>query len=241
MRCILAHALLLATLAFAGRALAGPGGPGGLGVNLIANPGAETGSGSHDGSIVKVPGWSTTGNFTAVAYGASDESGAFPCGADPGPLDPHENLFAGGPENESSSASQLIELAVDSTVIDAGHVTYDLSGYFGGFADHRDHAVLSATFLDAHNAPLATATLGPVTVIDRESRTALLPRSKSGSVPAGTRCVRIELNMTRLDGKYNDGYADELSLILQGPNGKGQAGPEGREPWCPAPAPRTNR
>ena len=35
-----------------------------------------------------------------------------------------------------------------------------------------------------------------------------------GDVPTGTRTLRLDLEMTRTDGAYNDGYADNLSLIL---------------------------
>ena len=42
-----------------------------LNQNAIFNPGAELGPGSATGNdIYSLPGWTTTGNFTAVQYGA---------------------------------------------------------------------------------------------------------------------------------------------------------------------------
>jgi hypothetical protein len=41
-----------------------------------------------------------------------------------------------------------------------------------------------------------------------------LPVSRSQAVPPGTRQVEIKVVMTRTDGAYNDGYADNLSLVL---------------------------
>ena len=38
--------------------------------NLIVNPDAEAGIGSPTGDVVAVPGWLTTGNFTAAQYSA---------------------------------------------------------------------------------------------------------------------------------------------------------------------------
>jgi hypothetical protein len=56
--------------------------------------------------------------------------------------------------------------------------------------------------------------LGPVTADDRNGLTSLLLRSQNGPVPPGTRQIHVVLTMTRLDGDYNDGYADNISLSL---------------------------
>ena len=182
-----------------------------LETNLIANGGAESGAGSSDGSVVAVPSWITTSNFTVVIYGAP---GGFPAAASPGPPDRGLNFFAGGPTNAGSTASQTIDTTADAAQIDAGQITFDLSGYLGGFSDQGDNAVLSATFLSASNLLLGSASIGPVTPDDRRDITGMLLRSTSGAVPVGTRSVNVNLQMTRLDFMYNDGYADNLSLIF---------------------------
>jgi len=55
------------------------------GINLVTNGGAEADVGAPDSShVVKPTGWTTTGQFTAVQYGAS---GGFPDTTSPGPAD----------------------------------------------------------------------------------------------------------------------------------------------------------
>lgn len=158
-----------------------------------------------------VPGWTANGNFTVVEYGAP---GGFPSSSDPGPPDRGQNFFAGGENNESSSASQAIDVSTEASQIDAGNVAFELSGYLGGFAHQPDNAKLTATFRDASNAGLGSATTGPVTPADRTNATGLLQRETEGSIPAATRKIEVQIQMTRLEGSYNDGYADNLSLLL---------------------------
>ncbi len=45
----------------------------------------------------------------------------------------------------------------------------------------------------------------------------LLRREASGILPPGTRSIVVTLSMKRAAGKYNDGYADDLSFVLSGP------------------------
>jgi hypothetical protein len=44
--------------------------------------------------------------------------------------------------------------------------------------------------------------------------TKFLEQSSNGPVPMGTRSVLVVLSMTRQEGSSNDGYADNLSLVL---------------------------
>ncbi len=79
-----------------------------FGRNLIVNGDAEAGPGSFDGLTVEpVPGWITNGNFTVAQYSGE----GLPSQTDPGPPDRGNNFFAGGPNNISSSATQLINVA----------------------------------------------------------------------------------------------------------------------------------
>ena len=183
--------------------------------NLIVNGDAEAGAGAaNDSSIVPVPGWTTNGNFTAVQYNAP---GGFPTSSDPGPSNRGSNFFAGGPSNASSSASQIIDVSMGAAAIDTGGVTFDLAGVLGGFDGQGDNAVLTTTFLSVSNMNLGTASIGPVTLADRNGFTGLLSRSTAGSLPVGTREIDVVLQMTRLAGSYNDGYADNLALVLTTP------------------------
>jgi hypothetical protein len=89
-----------------------------------------------------------------------------------------------------------------------------VSGWLGGYGPQGDDATLSARFQSATGATLATATIGPVTVKERDDNSELLYRSSAGTVPEGTRQVLITLVFQRYEGAYNDGVADNLSLVF---------------------------
>ena len=185
-----------------------------FGSNLIVNPGAEAGAGSASGNdVLAIPGWTTTGGFTAVQYGAP----GFPDATSPGPAARGLNLFAGGPDNAASSITQLLGLtgfAGLAPLIDVGSVSFTLSGWFGGFAGQDDNAALVAQFLNAGSAVIGSSTIGGVTAAERGGITGLLLRSGGGVLPTGTQSVRFTLQATRASGAYNDGYADNLSFTL---------------------------
>jgi hypothetical protein len=184
--------------------------------NLFENSGAEAGPASPDGqTVVPVPGWMTSGNFTVVGYGTPGE---FPTATDPGPPNRGSNFFAGGPNNASSTASQMYEASPqDASEIDVGHVFYTMEGYLGGFANEQDHAMVAVIYKNAQGEILSSATIGPVTAADRNNRTGLLVDHVNGSVPVGTRRVELILTMTRIDGSYNNAFADGLSIVLISP------------------------
>jgi hypothetical protein len=180
--------------------------------NLLANPGAEAGPGApDDATIDPPPGWTAVGDVTAVQYGAS---GGFPTTADSAALGGGANFFAGGPAGDANAAAQTVDVSSAAAEIDAGEVSATVSGDFGGFAGQGDNATLTATFLSAAGAALGSVTSPPVTDADRSGATALLLRTATGPVPAGTRTIGVRLDLVRVDGAYNDGYADNLSLTL---------------------------
>jgi len=183
-----------------------------FGRNLVVNGNAEAGPGTPDTASTArpLPGWTPTGNFTAVRYGASGGVGA----TDPGPPDRGKNFFAGGPDNAASSAVQTIDVSTGAAAIDAGGVKFTLSAYVGGFSGQRDHAVITATFKDADGGKLAAASIGPVTPEQRKGHTGLLARSASGTVPAKSRSIDVAIVSTRFEGAYNDGYCDDVALVL---------------------------
>jgi hypothetical protein len=198
-----------------------------LGVNLISNPGAELGSSLGDG-YTQLAEWTVVSGppgsdgFSGVPWG---QPGGFPTLGDPGsePASARGTyLFAGGGNNERSSARQLLTGSTSAVqaAIDTGTVTFDLNGWLGGYTGpgdfQEDNAVLSIVFLNACSSILGTAQIGPVADADRGSQTGLLIRQETGVVPARTRTIDVRLTMTRLNGTYNDGYADNLSLILHG-------------------------
>lgn len=193
--------------------------------NLIVNGNAESGTGSSDSSTtapVPIPGWTTTPNITEHTYDPAG-SGAFPDVNASAAIGGGNQFFAGGPGNGAGNtvetATQEINVATATAEIDAGTVTATLSADLGGFSTQGDNAAVTAAFLSAAGAQLGTLSAGPVTAADRNNTTQLLPRSASGTVPPGTRTVRVVLTATKTDGSYNDAYADNLSLTLSGSSG----------------------
>ncbi len=185
-----------------------------FGSNLIVNGDAEVGQGSSNGSLVSVPGWTTSSNFTAVRYGAA---GGFPGAGDAGPADRGLNFFGGGEGTAASGATQTINLSSLSASINTGVSRYDLSAWLGGYASQNDHALLTATFFGSGGEVLSVAGLNSVSAGDRANATGLLLRDKQGFIPTGTVSVGIALNMVRNEGSYNDGYADKLSFAVATP------------------------
>lgn len=182
-----------------------------LGSNLVINGDAESGAGGNGSAIIAAPGFLSSGDFTVVSYSAG---GGFPAPGDPGPSNRGLNFFAGGPNASISTATQSIDLSSVIGLIDGGAVSFELAAYLGGFSSQQDNAALTATFLGASSDVLGTGSIGPVTNIDRGNATGLLLRQTSGAVPVGTRFIDLQLTLTRQAGSFNDGYADNLSLVL---------------------------
>jgi hypothetical protein len=181
--------------------------------NLIVNPGADAAAGATDSStVVPLPGWTTEGGLTAVQYGTP----SFPTLEDSAKLGGGANFFAGGPGTPASTASQTIDVSRAAAEIDAGSVKATLTGMVGGWSTQQDAATITATSLSATGAPLATLTLDPATVDERGGLTTLFERTRTGTVPAGTRSFAVRIATTRTAGDYDDGYADNLSLTLAG-------------------------
>jgi len=202
--------------------------------NLITNGDAEAGSASADGTPVTVPGWDIHAtNFAVVDYDGNSGTGFVFPPASGGPPDHGANVFTGGihagntgsstcgtNSTEVSCATQTADVSQGASLVDAGGVTFQMSGWLGGFQTQLDHAVLTAIFRSGGGTSLGSAQIGPVTADDRDDEnpdtvdTKLLPRSINGTVPVGTRSIQLRLDMTQFETGYNDGYADSLSLVL---------------------------
>jgi hypothetical protein len=187
--------------------------------NLVQNPNAEIGTGASDSSTVSptpIPGWITTPNFTEHVY---SETGAFPDPDASSSIGGGAQFFAGGPnaadDNATETARQDVSVAASASEIDAGEVAATLSAALGGYSSQEDNAMVTASFLNANGNSLGKANVGPVTASDRSGETVLLRRSATANVPAGTRTIRVTITAKRLEGTYNDGYADNVSLSLK--------------------------
>ena len=71
--------------------------------------------------------------------------------------------------------------------------------------------------MDSGGSEIDSVTIGGASVADRGGATALLYDATAGSVPSLTKDIRVVLEMTRVMGGSNDGYADNLSFLLMVP------------------------
>lgn len=183
--------------------------------NLIVNGDGETGLCAQEwDQATTVPGWTITqGNPVVQCH--SIYSFYTPNSAQKG------NAFlADGPYGDSAM-QQTVSVASAAAAIDGGGVTYNLSGWLGGYNVYDGQATVTSTFLDANGKSLGTATIGPVAKSDRYSTGAywseFLTRAASGAVPAGTRNITTQVLFNKTNGSQNVGYADNLSLTLSTP------------------------
>lgn len=225
------RALLLGLAAAAAALAAGAARPALPAGNLLQNPGAEAGQSGHD-AVVPIPGWTVTGNFTVDGYANGDDLGADVASAIAGGA----NYFYGGPANDTSSASQVVDVSRAATEIDAGGVPVAVGGDLGGYSTQGDSIQLTAEFLDGSGGSLGQLTVPGPTESERNGVSTLVARSATGTLPAGTRSIRVTLTSTRTDGSDDDGLADNLSLTLASPpSGAGGAGATIGSPTPPPP------
>jgi len=197
---------------------------------LVLNGNAEADCGSRQADA-PVPKWTrlpSTSTFTIAEYG-DGSAGGFPKATS----GQGRCMFAGGPSsksnvdvNQSASAFQIIEIP-ESDLIKAGKFTFILKVMLGGYTtnpgdgtDQDDVATLSVDFLDENSMVLTNVQIGPVTDEERNHQSGLREHTSRGSVPPATRGIKLTLTMTKKTvtagayNGYNDGYADNVSLIL---------------------------
>ncbi len=202
--------------------------------NLVRNGGAESNVGADNNTTIVTPSdWTTTGQFTAIQYGAT---GGFPTPTTPGPANRGKNFFAGG-NAAVSTATQTISLSAYRADIDAGIDQFALSAYIGGYEDQGDNAVIAVTFKSSAGATLGSASLGPVTPAQRKNATELLNVSKVAAVPKGARSAIVTVTDTRESGNYNDAYVDDISLVLKTPAATASPKPTAKPTATPTPEP----
>lgn len=180
--------------------------------NLLVNGNGEAGTCTGDWSAVNtVPGWTVTqGNPSTVCYSI----GSF---STPGNASGGNAFIADGPYGDSA-LRQNVDVSGAAGAIDGGNVTFDLSGWLGGYTVYNGQAVVTAVFLDGNGKPLGVpAQLAGVNASARSSKTGFIAKSATGNVPAGTRTISVLLQFTDTSGSYNVGYADNLSLTLSTP------------------------
>ncbi|MFE3759742.1 alkaline phosphatase family protein [Nocardia tengchongensis] len=157
-----------------------------------------------------LPGWNAgKGEPNAVCYGQS----GWPGPSSTGPSNRGAKFFTGGGTG-SSEMDQWIDISGAAAAIDQGGVSFDLNGWLGGYGAQMDKAGLTVSFLDGSRSKIGSADAGSVSSIDRGFKTELLQRDTKGTLPKGTRSVRVAVDFTWTDGDTTDGYADNLSFTI---------------------------
>ncbi|MBN4052573.1 alkaline phosphatase family protein [bacterium AH-315-K20] len=193
-----------------------------LGTNLVYNSGAEMDRGMHDQHIHQnLAGWNNPGPYgvTVIEYGSSD---GYPSETDPGPSNRGRNFFCGG-ASESSTATQRIDLSLLAEAVDSTRAVFTLSAYLGGYTTQGDRATVRVRWLDRDMQLLGVSRLGPVTASERENQTGLFRRETTGTPPSMARWAEVEIECVRGSGAGNDGYVDEVSLVITMPEPEASA------------------
>lgn len=179
--------------------------------NLIVNGNGESGLCAKEWTqATTVPGWTMTqGNPVVQCYSVASIG-------TPNSSLQGNSFLADGPYGDSAM-NQSVSVASAAAAIDTGAVSYNLSGWLGGYTTYGGQATVTSTFYDASGKSLGKAVIGPVTAWDRGYVTKLLSRSTTGYIPAGTRSVTTQVAFNNTNGYQNVGYADNLSLTLSTP------------------------
>lgn len=209
---LLAPALLLVCLA------ATAAGAADFGRNLVVNGGGEGGAAASNAAatVRPLPGWDVLfGNATAVVYGATGS--VFLTASSPRPPRAGAAFFAGGPMSGQSVMVQRIALSPKARLIDRGAVRVSFSAWLGGGGSEEDTVLAFCNFLDAQELVLSTLQLDGPNSTARGFVSQLMPRLVEAGVPAGAVSAEVVVLFNRTAGSYNDGYADEVMLVLSGP------------------------
>ena len=194
-----------------------------LNVNLVKNPGFEADTpGIYDPeqtdytqkvTNLAISDWVDSGPATIYTY-YSEPTEEFPLpGRNQLPDNCQRNFFIGV---DNGTISQTIDVSQLGYAIDNLGVTFNLSGWLGGFADHADKIELVASFKNINKNEIDRYSLGTIDPQERNNLTGFVFRTTSGIVPVGTDHIEILIITQRLQG-IADSYADniEFSLKLQ--------------------------
>ena len=174
--------------------------------NLVVDPSAEQAAHSDGYTVVPIPGWTQTSNFTAVPYGTS----GFPTVEEGQRIKGGKLFFAGGPNTSSSSASQRIAIVGRNAAIDRGRVRVTVGAWLAGWDGQTDSAQVVVRFLRSDGSLIATLRTASVSATDN----VFFRKTASRVAPAKTRILEVVLLARRGQGTYNDGYFDKIDVRI---------------------------
>jgi hypothetical protein len=218
---------LVATFTLAGSAAAGADM---LTPNLVQNPGGEAGVAALGGIVPTIPSWLRNPlfgaqNTTVVSYGVP----GFLTAAQGAGYDAGNQFFAGGPAfagDDNSVAHAESELGQEITIpaevvnlVKSGGAQVTFGACLGGYADQNDHVNLN---FFTNGLGLADVIYADQTTIvgpgaqARGNVTSLMPVSRTMMLPPTSTKLGVRLDFLRNSGAdtYNDGYADNVSVII---------------------------
>ncbi|MEO8659187.1 MAG: IPT/TIG domain-containing protein [Bryobacteraceae bacterium] len=181
-----------------------------FGVNLLVNGNGETAAPVGPGPVA---GWNSDTEFAVGAY----DDYKMPAKTDPGPTDRGNSFFQCPTSHSECHGFQRIDFSTSTKLVDAGRVSYSVSGWFGDAASYPDTAEADVTFYDAAGKAMAGgSSVGPVTQADRGNERGLWQRSATGTVPSEARSVEVNLAFHKLGPVTDnlDAYADSLTFQL---------------------------
>jgi hypothetical protein len=141
-----------------------------FGSNLLINGDGEIEPG---GDTAPVPGWNANSGLVAWKWGDYK----MPKTTDPGPPTRGKYFFNCYISKTLCQAYQTVDFSSANKLVDAGKVTYSLAGWLGGDASWPDNVDVKAVFYDAAGKAIGSgATIGPVTMADRNGQIGLLQK-----------------------------------------------------------------
>jgi hypothetical protein len=119
----------------------------------------------------------------------------YPQVADPGPPD-RGKYYSACYTYHPCQAYQTFDFSAAKSLVDAGKVSFSLSGWLGGGlsteVNHPDNADVNVTFYDSANKPVgSSATIGPVLAKDRNGKVGLFQRAANGGPTGARRLITI--------------------------------------------------
>lgn len=158
--------------------------------------------------------WKSSDSLQTLLYG---EFGGGPAADSPGPPQRGQRYFYARLSSSHPLArfTQQIDLKKPLAHSQAFH----MGGWFGGVNTSFSSSRLGVEFVDGKGVVLGRAVTDEVTVAERADDLVLIERKQAGEAPAGTRSIRVNLEMYLFEGHAGDNidtlaYADQLYFQL---------------------------
>lgn len=174
---------------------------GGLGNNLVINPGAEEGIDANQGPGIY--GWHSN-NFD-ITTAITPRTGTFEFGGGAG-----SDTEPATPKSMTQSID-ITKFNIDGGLIDAGLLKCTAKAFQSSFTDGEDEGQFTVEYLNNSSG-----------VLDKFDGMFFAPRNAPWvpqedikQIPTNTRFIDITLTSERHAGINNDGYFDDLSVIIE--------------------------